>query len=330
MERALQRWGTMTWEELIAPSVELVEFGLPIDWFASQKIAQSARELMRYPTNQAVYLPEGLPPVLSVEGVVNALPLKALAQTYRRLKQTGPEDLYQGQLAQWLVAGAEQTGAEITERDLDRYEVQLFTSEPFIYQGAKIWAPVGLNAGPSLRRALALLEKNHSHSSLSRSSLPGPEVYIAYAEVLQQAYRERLEKMGASETGDPGATTHLGVIDRGGNIVSWTQTVMPAFGSKVVFPRTGLTMNNAMMWFDPRPNRPSSISPGVHPLSNMCPTIVERADGLRFAIGACGGRRIFPAVFQLIAFLVDYSLELDEAMHLPRYRCEWDEYRGIG
>ena len=116
----------------------------------------------------------------------------------------------------------------------------------------------------------------------------------------------------------PGCTTHLSVADRDGNVVALTQTLLSIFGSRVMLPGTGILMNNGMMWFDPRPGRPNSIAPGKRPLSNMCPTVVERADGLRFAAGASGGRRILPAVFQLVSFLVDYSMSMDDAMHTPR------------
>ena len=101
-------------------------------------------------------------------------------------------------------------------------------------------------------------------------------------------------------------------------MVALTQTLLSIFGSRVVLPGTGVLMNNGMMWFDPRPGRPNSIAPGKWPLSNMCPTVVERADGLRFAAGASGGRRILPAVFQLVSFLVDYAMSMEEAMHTPR------------
>ena len=116
----------------------------------------------------------------------------------------------------------------------------------------------------------------------------------------------------------PGCTTHLSVADRDGNVAALTQTLLSIFGSRVVLPGTGILMNNGMMWFDPRPGRPNSIAPGKWPLSNMCPTVVERADGLRFAAGASGGRRIMPAVFQLVSFLVDYGMTMDDAMHTPR------------
>ena len=97
-----------------------------------------------------------------------------------------------------------------------------------------------------------------------------------------------------------------------------TMTLLSLFGSKVMLPRTGILMNNGMMWFDPRSGRPNSISPGKRPLSNMCPTILLREDGQRFALGASGGRRIMPAVFQLISFLTDYGMDVEAAMHQPR------------
>ncbi|MEM7254162.1 MAG: gamma-glutamyltransferase [Pseudomonadota bacterium] len=314
MAEAHARWATKTWRELIEPSLALAEFGLPIDWFATQKIAHNARPLRQYPTSAAVYLPDGLPPVAPLNGEVMGLPLDALRKTYQRLADVGPTDMYAGELASDIVADSNEVRAQIAAADLEAYKALPFDGEALAYRDAKIWAPIGLNAGPSLRRALELLEAGWS----ADADMPNGVAFAAYADALLVAYRERLERMGVGETSDPGATTHLGVVDNAGNIVTWTQTVMSAFGSRVVFPRTGLTMNNGMMWFDPRPHQPNSIRPGVRPLSNMCPTIVERADGFRFAIGACGGRRIFPSVFQLISFLVDYPMSLDDAIHHPR------------
>ena len=116
----------------------------------------------------------------------------------------------------------------------------------------------------------------------------------------------------------PSCTTHLNVIDRDGNVVSLTQTLLSIFGSKVVLPETGVLMNNGIMWFDPRPGRANSIAAGKWPLSNMCPVIVHHANGDKTALGASGGRRIMPAVFQLISFLVDAGMSLADAIHWPR------------
>lgn len=310
---ALETFGTRSWPETIAPAVELAEFGLPLDWFATQKITNSARDLRNYAESARVYLPDGLPPVADLTGMVHGLPFGNLAETYRRLRDAGPEDYYQGEIASRIVADAGEAGSKISAADLRTYEAQLFDGEAHAYREATVYAPPGLNAGPSLCRALDLL----AGKSLAGGA-PDEAAYRAYAEALLQAYDERFATMGIADRQEQSNTTHIGVIDRHGNIASWTQTIMSAFGSKVMFPRTGITMNNGMMWFDPVPGRPNSITPGIRPLSNMCPSIVETADGFRFSVGACGGRKIFPAVFQLISFLVDYKMDLDTALHHPR------------
>lgn len=88
-------------------------------------------------------------------------------------------------------------------------------------------------------------------------------------------------------------------------------------------------MNNGIMWFDPEPGKPNSIAPGRRPLTNMCPTIVAREDGVRIALGASGGRRILPAVFQLVSFLVDYRMDAGEAIAVPRIDVSGSEVVGV-
>ena len=79
---------------------------------------------------------------------------------------------------------------------------------------------------------------------------------------MRDAYAERLQTMGeTSDRRDPSTTTHLNVIDREGNMVALTQTLLSVFGSKVVLPTTGILMNNGIMWFDPRPARPTRSRP---------------------------------------------------------------------
>jgi gamma-glutamyltranspeptidase/glutathione hydrolase len=77
-------------------------------------------------------------------------------------------------------------------------------------------------------------------------------------------------------------------------------------------------MNNGMMWFDPRADKPNSMAPGKRPLSNMCPTLFSTADGSYYALGASGGRRIMPAVMQLLSSVVDRDMDINTAVHTPR------------
>ena len=129
--------------------------------------------------------------------------------------------------------------------------------------------------------------------------------------------------MGAGNDADRAScTSHLGVADQNGTVVTLTQTLLSPFGAKVMLPETGILLNNGIMWFDPRPGRPNSIVPGKRPLSNMCPTVVELADGRRVGLGASGGRRILPAVAQLLSFLADFGMSPDDAAHCPRINVD--------
>jgi gamma-glutamyltranspeptidase/glutathione hydrolase len=76
------------------------------------------------------------------------------------------------------------------------------------------------------------------------------------------------------------------------------------------------------MWFDPTPGHLNTIAAGKRPLSNMCPLLVTRGGAPWFALGASGGRRILPAVFQLTAFLVDCGLSPDDAVRHPRLNVD--------
>jgi gamma-glutamyltranspeptidase/glutathione hydrolase len=86
----------------------------------------------------------------------------------------------------------------------------------------------------------------------------------------------------------------------------------------VVSPSTGVLLNNGIMWFDPERGKANSLAPGKRCLGNYCPLVGETPKGARFALGAAGGRKIVGAVLQLISFLVDEGLTLEEAFHRPR------------
>ena len=77
-------------------------------------------------------------------------------------------------------------------------------------------------------------------------------------------------------------------------------------------------MNNGIMWFDPTPGGPNSLAPGKRCLTNYTPVVAQAADGRRLALGASGGRRIMPAVMQILSFVMDYGMDLDAAIHQPR------------
>src|SRR5258708_25886230 len=132
---------------------------------------------------------------------------------------------------------------------------------------------------------------------------------------MAEAFAERFASMGQANPASH--TTHLSVVDRDGNMVALTNTLLSRFGSKVVLPKTGIAMNNGMMWFDPRPGGPNALAAGKRPLSNMCPVVVTRGGVPWAALGASGGRPILPAIPHLTSFILAFFMPPEKALPLP-------------
>ncbi len=311
---ALERFGTLPWAEAMAPAVALARRGLKLDWHATLRIALEARGLARYPGSRDLFLPGGLPPVSTDSARLATLKNPRLTATLERLRDAGPADFYRGDLARDIARDLAEIGARVTAADLAAYRARILPAQSGRYRGATVHVPPGLNAGPALLDALSRLEA--AWGAAQGGTGPDLAAYRAYGEALFATYRQRLAGAGAGA--GESCTTHVTAVDAKGTMVALTQTLLSAFGSRVTLPRTGFLANNGIMWFDPRPGGANAMAPRRRPLSNMCPAAVTGAPGGDFALGASGGRRIFPAIFQLISFMVDHGMSLEEAFHTPR------------
>lgn len=313
MRLALELFGTRSWAESLAPAIAVAEVGLEVDWFLSLVVASAAKDLARFPASAAYFLPDGLPPPAEWVGAPAKLKNAALLATLKRLQAAGARDFYEGALAKSLVADLQAGGSTIAADDLAGYAAREVA--PLLVQegGYTLVLPPGLTAGPTLADAWA-----RCRSGLEKGAKgPGANSFVAYAEALDAAYEHRLATMGDTEN-NGGCTTNFAIVDKHGNMVTLTQTLLSLFGSRVMLPQSGVPMNNGIMWFDPRPNRPNSIGAGKRPLSNMVPSQVLKNGKPWLAVGASGGRRILPAVMQLISFAVDFGMDLETAFHQPR------------
>ncbi len=321
---ALENFGSRPFAEVVAPAIELAERGIAVDWYLTLKVATTAAELARYPSTRDVWLPGGLPPITAPGAALGRLELKGLAATLRTLQRQGARDFYEGEIANAIVKDIAACGGILDAQDLKDYRARIVAPLEIDYRGATIALAGGLTAGPSIARVLDAL-RSHQFSGA-----PAATAFIAYAQALRAAYADRLQSMGETDDSkSPGCTTHFNVVDREGNMVAHTQTLLSVFGSRLVLPTTGILMNNGIMWFDPRPGSPNYLAPRKRPLTNMCPLIAHRGDHAWFAIGASGGRKIMPAVMQITSFLIDHGMSLEDAFHQPRIDASGGDAVGV-
>ncbi len=132
---------------------------------------------------------------------------------------------------------------------------------------------------------------------------------------------------------EPENTTHYSVVDGEGNAVAVTTTLNALFGSKVTAEGLGFLLNDEMNDFSIKPRVPNmfgliqgpanAVGPGKRPLSAMTPTIVVR-DGRPFLVlGSPGGPRIISTVANILMGVVDYGLNIQEAVNAPRFHHQW-------
>ena len=130
--------------------------------------------------------------------------------------------------------------------------------------------------------------------------------------------------LAASARPDEGTSTnHLTVVDRFGNVVSYTNTIEQIGGSAIAVPGYGFLLNNELTDFDavplfpdqPDPNLPA---PGKRPRSSMAPTIVLRDGTPLFTVGSPGGATIITTVLQILLNRIDFGMSLPDALAAPR------------
>jgi len=128
-------------------------------------------------------------------------------------------------------------------------------------------------------------------------------------------------------------TTHYSVIDKFGNAVSTTTTLNSSYGSKIVVEGAGFLLNNEMDDFSSKPGAPNQfgligseankIEPGKRMLSSMCPTIILKNNKPFLVLGSPGGSTIPTVVLQVILNVIDFGMDIQEAIDKPRIHHQW-------
>ncbi len=128
-------------------------------------------------------------------------------------------------------------------------------------------------------------------------------------------------------------TTHLSVVDAERNAVSLTTTIEQSYGSKIVVPGAGFLLNNEMGDFNAAPGlttaegligtEPNLAAPGKRMLSSMTPTIVARDGRVALVTGSPGGRTIINTVLHTIVNVIDFGMNVQEAIDAPRFHHQW-------
>ena len=361
MWEAHQRFGSIDWEDLVSPAVELANGFEVKERFLGSLSSTMVESLSDFPASAAQFLPrDGQPPLVG-----DTLRQPHLATTLGRIRDGGPDGFYKGETADLIVAEMDRGGGIITLQDLTEYTAEWREPISFTYRGHTVISMPPSSSGGATMAEMANILEGYDLGSMDWH---GPRMLHLYAEAWKRSYADRnhyladpdfvdmpIDRMTSeayarirastiSETSatpsieiGPGMegpaegenTTHYSIVDGAGNAVAVTTTINSWYGSKVTVTGAGFVLNNEMDDFAAKPGTANqfglvqgennAVAPGKRMLSAMTPTVVVNPDGtLRMVTGTPGGGTIITTVFQTISNVLDYGMNVVDAVNAPR------------
>jgi len=291
LAHALKEYGTMSWKEVVAPSIRLAEEGILVTYDLAENLKSRHKWLTaNAATAKAYYKANGIP---YEPGEILVQP--DLAWSLKQLAKFGPDAFYHGEIAKKIAAEMQANDGLITLDDLANFKVAERDPIRTGYRGYEVVSmPPTSSGGVHVIQMLNILE----HFPLSEMGYGSADSIHAIAESMKFAYADRSEYLGDPDHFDvpiegltskeygkvlankinlskaipareikPGGpapyespdTTHFSVMDAFGNAVSNTYTLNFSFGSGIVIPGTGILMNNEMDDFSSKPGTPNGF-----------------------------------------------------------------------
>jgi gamma-glutamyltranspeptidase/glutathione hydrolase len=310
---ALDRHGTMPRSRVMEPAIDIARDGFEVDWYVSLSLAMYHERLSKAGDAKRIFFrPSGAPlrPPIGTEPS-DKLVQRDLANALEAIARDGPRVLYEGELGSAIAAGVRAGGGILAEDDLRGYAPSEAVPLATMYHGHQLLTLPGLTGGPTVARALTILDP----FALGAAGQGSADHLHLVAEALRGAFLHRFSSLADH-------TTHLNVIDRDRTMVALTQTLGQGFGSGYVPKGTGVVLLDTMTWFDPVPGHPNSVAPGKRVLWAGSPSLLLKDARPFLAVGAPGGRKIMSAVTQSIVNVVDFGDGPQDAVNRPRVHDE--------
>ena len=363
LELAREKYGSMGRKALLAPAIRLAQRGFVLDQGDVDLLRLAGADLRQDAPSAAVFLPGGEPlragSKLVQKDLAKTLALISrhgpdgfyqgkVARALVAASRLGGGILTQADLDQYRVR-------EMAPVECDYRGYHIVSAAPPSSGGVVICEMLNILEGYPLgelgfRSAQAVHYQIEAmrHAYLDRNSALGDPDFVhnPLERLLDKGYAARVraaidpQRAGVSRELGPGVaphegsnTTHYSVVDGAGNAVAVTYTLNEWFGARVMARGTGVILNDEMDDFTAKVGVPNlyglvqgqanAIAPGKRPLSSMSPTIVTQGGKPVMVVGTAGGSRIITVVTHAILNVIDYGMNVQEAVDAPTFHQQW-------
>lgn len=341
-----ERYGKLPFADLMAPAIEIAERGyaVPVIVQSKWRMASEVADLVAQPGFAEAFLPRGRAPEV---GELFRFP--GAARTLRLIAATKGEAFYRGEVAEATAAFARETGGAITAADFAAYAPQWVDTISMDYAGHTLHEIPPNGQGIAALIALGILKQfdigalpvdstASQHLQIEAMKLAFADVYrhvgdprtmkVQVAELLDPGYlasRAKLIDMKRAQdfqAGNPvkGGTIYLTAADESGMMVSFIQSNYMGFGSGVVVPGYGLSLQNRGHGFTREAGHANVVAPGKRPFHTIIPAFLMKDGQPQMSYGVMGGNMQPQGHLQTLVRVLDYRQHPQAACDAPRWR----------
>jgi gamma-glutamyltranspeptidase/glutathione hydrolase len=341
-----QRFGKLPFADLLAPAIDIAERGYAVPVIVQHKWANAASlpELTTQPGFAQAFLPMGRAPQVG-----ERFAFSDAARTLRLIAATRGEAFYRGEVAAAAQAHAREHGGAMTAADFAAYQPEWVEPISRDYRGYTVHEIPPNGQGIAALIALGILEKFDiaslpvngvatQHLQIEAMKLAFADVYrhvaeprsmrLSSAQMLDDAYLARRARLIDARRaqdhgpghGPQGGTIYLSAADEGGMMVSFIQSNYMGFGSGVVIPGYGLSLQNRGHGFTLDASSDNIVGPGKRPFHTIIPGFLTRAGQPMMSFGVMGGDMQPQGHLQTLVRMLDYRQQPQAACDAPRWR----------
>jgi gamma-glutamyltranspeptidase / glutathione hydrolase len=344
------RFGSKSLSELLEPAARLAEDGYVV---GDQLADMWNRATTRY---QSIFTDSMFTPWFDLFAPEKQAPLAGstwssveMAQTLRTIGQTNAEDFYTGALATSMARFVQAHGGYLSTSDLASHTNEWVTPISTHYKGVDVWELPPNGQGIVALQALGMLANEaHPYGDVESIHRQIEAIKLSFADGLQwvtdpafmtltpndflsPAYLKQRaglirEHAQVFETGLPSSagTIYLCTADNDGNMVSYIQSNFYGFGSGIVIPGTGISMQNRGFSFSLNKSHPNALAPGKRTYHTIIPGFLTKQGRALGPFGIMGGYTQPQAHLQVVMHLVDHALDPQAALDAPRWQWMQD------
>jgi gamma-glutamyltranspeptidase/glutathione hydrolase len=340
-----EKFGKLPFADLLEPAIELAARGHHVAQIVQHKWAAAVPLLKDQPGYAQAFMPRGRAPQVGELFV-----FAEAAKTLTRIAETRGEAYYRGELAQAMVRHAQENGGAMALDDLAGFQPEWVTPIQKDYAGYTLHEIPPNGQGIAAQIALGIVDKlditrfpvdsaDSQHLQIEAMKLAFADTYrwvadsrymtrVTAQDLLDDGYlAERAKLIDMKRATDfthgtppKGGTVYLTAADESGMMVSFIQSNYMGFGSGVVVPGTGISLQNRGFGFSLDPEHPNCVAPGKRPFHTIIPGFLTRNGQPQMSFGVMGGNMQPQGHLQTLVRMLSYGQQPQAACDAPRWK----------